>query len=107
VARLDHPLGEQQVPGLEDFQFGEDDGVPDGVCHDLKMVGRVDEDSPAQVHAAHIEAANVGTQFDDVAHASFGPRKGGVRPRLRRIVRAGNEAGAWPGGQIDQYVSSA
>ena len=69
VAVLDQALGEQEMAGLEHFQLRQHAGIADRDRHGLEMRGRVDEDVRAHVQAAHVEAADVGLELDDVADA--------------------------------------
>src|SRR5712691_5004186 len=107
MAVLDHALGEQEMTGLEHLQFRQHAGVADRDRHGLEVRRRVDEDVRAHVHAAHVEAADVRFELDDVAHA-FGWRlDGGARSRLLRVLVARHEARAGAGGEVDQHIAAA
>ena len=59
------------MAGLEHFELRHHAGILDAERHRLQMLRRVDEHPVAHVEAAHVEAANVGLDFDDVPHTLF------------------------------------
>jgi len=67
LAGLDHALGEQQVPGLEHLEFGQQQSASRIEIAMASRVGRrIDEDVAAHVHAAHVKAADIGGSAKDV-----------------------------------------
>ena len=60
----------------------------------------------AHVEAAHIEAADVRLELDDVMHALTRVFQGGSRAGLFRILAAGHESRSRPGGQVDENPAS-
>jgi hypothetical protein len=105
VAGLDHALGEQQMAGLE--HFGRDHaGVADRDRHGFQIARRVHEDVAAHVHAAHVEAADVRLELDDVLDALAGSFMLVAGQPSRRIVGAGREARRGCS-QVDEHVAPA
>src|SRR5262249_53241004 len=61
----------------------------------------------AHIHAAHIEAADVGLERDDVADAFGRWFDGRARPGFLRVVLVRHEARPRPGGEVDEDVAAA
>jgi len=56
------------VTGLEHLQLGQHPGIADRGRHRFEVLRRVDENVRPHVHAAHVEAANIGLELDHVPH---------------------------------------
>src|SRR5215472_2044907 len=95
------------MAGLEHFKFGHDAGVFDRYRHRLQMLGRVDKHAVSHVEATHIKAANVGLEFDYMAHALFGGFEHALGTWFRGVAIVMCEAGTRPGGEVDEDISVA
>jgi len=95
------------MAGLEHFQLWQHAGIADRDRHGFEMRGRIDEDMRAHIHAAHIEAADVGLERDDMADAFGRWLDGRARPGFLRVVLTRHEARARPSGEVDEDVAAA
>jgi hypothetical protein len=71
------------------------------------MARRIGEDHLAHVHAAHVEAADIRPQRQDVADTVSRPAEGRAGAGLARIVGPGLEAPAGAGGEVDDDLDPA
>ena len=95
------------MAGLEHFELGEDVDIANRDCHRLEVRRRIDENVAAHVHAAHVQAADVGDKLKNMLDALRRQFEVGGRARFERIVGARREARARPGGEIDQNIGAA
>src|SRR6185312_10253511 len=95
------------MAGLEYFEFRHDAGIADRQRHRFEVRRRVDEDVRPHIHAAHVEAADVGLESDHMPDALGWTLDGRARPGLLWVLVARHEACARPGGQVDEDVAAA
>src|SRR5258708_37934864 len=95
------------MAGLDNFQLRQHAGIADRDRHGFEMRGRIDEDVRAHIHAAHIEAADVGLERDDMADAFGRWLDGGARAGFLRVVLTREQARPRTGGAIDEDVAAA
>src|SRR5437763_11782231 len=107
VAVLNHSLGQEEMTGFEHFQLRQHIRIADRNCHGLKVSGRVDENVRAHIHAAHIEAADIGLERDDVLNALGRRLHGRAGAWFQWVIIPRQEPRPWPGGKIDQNVAAA
>ena len=94
------------MPGVKYFELGFHAGILDQFGHAPQMSGRIHEYSLTEIHRAHVQRADIGAQFEDVAHAHVGRIERRAFTGDARIVVARHEAAALAGRQVDQHVAA-
>ena len=100
-------FGQRHMAGVEDLQLRLHPGGDDVLRHGLDMAGHIDQRHLAEVERAHVEAANLRLQGQNMPHALLRAAQVGSRTMGGRSIINRIKARARAGRQVDDDLAGA